>query len=98
MASPPHPVDHAERRSPAEVVLLSAGPGDLTVRGSVFAEHEGLGDMLSAPISRAGARVELDKPIVGGLFAFSAAEAAMAHGATGWQPDFRVSAGMGLSF
>ena len=54
--------------------------------------------MLSAPISRAGARVELDKPIVGGLFAFSAAEAAMAHGATGWQPDFRVSAGMGLSF
>ena len=29
MASPPHPVDHAERRSPAEVVLLSAGPGDL---------------------------------------------------------------------
>jgi hypothetical protein len=54
--------------------------------------------MFSAPISRAGARVELQKPIVGGLFSFAAGEAAMSKQPAGWTPDLRVSAGLGFNF
>ena len=64
----------------------------------MFAEHLGLGGMLSSPVSRAGGRVELQKPIFAGLYGFSAAELAAARTDSGWQPDFRVSAGLGINF
>lgn len=42
--------------------------------------------------------MELDKPILGGLFAYTAGEAGMAKGANGWTPDVQVHAGLGLTF
>ena len=42
--------------------------------------------------------MELQKPIFAGLYGFSAAELAAARTDSGWQPDFRVSAGLGINF
>jgi hypothetical protein len=42
--------------------------------------------------------VELDKPIVGGLFTYAAGEAGLLKTGSGWTPDLQVHAGLGLTF
>jgi len=45
-----------------------------------------------------GAKVELDKPLFGGMFAYSSAEAGLLRTGTGWTPDLQVQGGLGLTF
>ena len=53
---------------------------------------------LQTPISRAGARVELDYPVAGNFFGYAAGEAALARTALGWTPDLQAHVGVGFNF
>jgi len=64
----------------------------------LFAEHQGLGDWLSSPISKAGGRIELDKPLFGPVSSYIAGELAADHTSGSWKPTVGAFAGLRVDF